>query len=129
MKTIIISILVAIALIGGAMWLVKNNPADSLEPSVNNVSVVDGKQIIEITAKGGYFPRVTLAKANLPTIIKMATAGTFDCSSSLVIPSLGYRHNLASSGVTEIEVPAQASGAKLQGLCSMGMYNFSVNFN
>ncbi|MEK7505077.1 MAG: hypothetical protein AAB589_02235 [Patescibacteria group bacterium] len=129
MKTIIISILVAIALIGGAMWLVKNNPADSLEPSVNNVSVVDGKQIIEITAKGGYFPRVTLAKANLPTIIKMATAGTFDCSSSLVIPSLGYRHNLASSGVTEIEVSAQASGAKLQGLCSMGMYNFSVNFN
>lgn len=129
MKTIIISILVAIALIGGARWLVKNNPADSLEPSVNNVSVVDGKQIIEITARGGYFPRVTLAKANLPTIIKMATAGTFDCSSALVIPSLGYRRNLASSGVTEIEVPAQASGAKLQGLCSMGMYNFSVNFN
>ena len=69
--------------------------------------VVDGKQVIEIKAKGGYTPREILAKADMPTVIKVKTQGTFDCSSALVIPSLNYRSNLSPSGVTEIEVPPQ----------------------
>ena len=95
----------------------------------NNVSVVDGKQIITINAKGGYSPRTTNAKADMPTVIKMETNGSFDCSSALSIPSLGYRNNLPPSGETLIDVLPQKAGTKLQGICAMGMYNFTINFN
>ncbi len=99
------------------------------EQAVNNVSIVNGKQIITINAKGGYSPRVTTAKADIPTVIKVATNGTFDCSSALAIPSIGYRENLSPSGATEIEVPSQKVGTTMQGLCAMGMYNFAIHFN
>ncbi len=95
----------------------------------NNVIMVDGKQVITINAKGGYFPRVTAAKADTPTVIKMNTQGTFDCSSAISIPSLGYRNNLPPSGETLIDVPPQKSGTVMRGLCAMGMYNFSINFD
>jgi plastocyanin domain-containing protein len=91
--------------------------------------MVDGKQIIEIDAKGGYNPRVTLVQADVPTILRMKTQGSFDCSSAVTIPSIGYRANLPPSGTTDIEVSAQKAGTTLQGLCSMGMYNFQVRFN
>lgn len=126
-KTIYISIIFVLILIWGAIFLSGNNK--NLDDNINNVSIVDGKQIIEINAKGGYFPRVTKAQANIPTVIKMKTKSNFDCSSALVIPSLNYRNNLPLSGETLIDVPAQKSGAKLQGLCAMGMYNFSIEFN
>ncbi len=95
----------------------------------SNVRIVGGKQVIAINAKGGYFPRVTTAKAGLPTVIKIHTKGTFDCSSALRIPMLGYRSNLPPTGETLIEVPAQKAGTTMRGLCVMGMYNFSINFN
>lgn len=90
---------------------------------------MDGKQIIEISAKGGYSPRITMAKADMPTIIRMSTKGSFDCSSAVSIPSLGYRANLPPTGTTDIEVGVQKSGSILQGLCAMGMYNFQIKFN
>ena len=127
MKPTVISILIVIILIGGAIFF--SNKNDDLNNNINNVGVVDGKQIIEINAKGGYFPRTTTAKAGMPTVIKVKTGGTFDCSSALTIPSLGYRTNLPSSGETLIDVSPQKVGAKLQGLCAMGMYNFSIEFN
>ena len=128
MRATIISILIAAVLIGGAIFLSYSNPGEKT-PDKNNVSLVDGKQIIDITAKGGYSPRVTEAQAGLPTTIRMNTKGTFDCSSFLVIPSLNYQANLSPAGVTEIELPPQKAGSKLEGLCSMGMYNFAIKFN
>jgi plastocyanin domain-containing protein len=61
--------------------------------------------------------------------IKMETEGTFDCSSAISIPSLGYRANLPASGETSIDVPAQQAGTNMRGLCAMGMYNFQIQFN
>lgn len=95
----------------------------------NNVSIVDGKQIIEIDAKGGYNPRKTAAKADIPTVLKIKTSGTFDCSSALVIPSLGYRKNLPPSGEILVDIPLQKAGSAIQGMCAMGMYNFTLDFN
>jgi len=129
MKATSISIIVAGLLIGGAILLVSSGKTSESNTKAENVSVVDGKQIIEIGAKGGYAPKVSSAKADIPTILRVQTRGTFDCSSALTITSIGYRANLPPSGVTEIEVPAQKSGATLQGLCAMGMYNFKVQFN
>lgn len=129
MKATSISIILAGLLIGGAILLVSSSTTSESNIKADNISVVDGKQIIEIGAKGGYAPRVSVAKADIPTMLRVQTRGTFDCSSALTIPSIGYRANLPPSGVTEIEVPAQKPGATLQGLCAMGMYNFKVQFN
>jgi plastocyanin domain-containing protein len=93
-----------------------------------NASIVGGNQTVEITAKNGYSPRDTLAKANLPMTLKIESNGDFDCSSSLSIPKLGYQANLPPSGETVINVPPQQAGSTLKGLCSMGMYSFTIRF-
>ena len=129
MKLTAASVILALIFIGGAIIFARNGAKTDTAVSQNNVSVADGKQIIEIDAKGGYSPSVTIAKANIPTVIKVKTQGTFDCSSALVIQSIGYRANLPPSGETLIEVPPQEAGSTLRGMCAMGMYNFSVKFN
>lgn len=128
MKATVISILAAAVLIGGAFALTSensNSDADTL--SVNNVTVVDGKQIIEISAKGGYQPRKSIAKAGIPTIIRFNTTGTFDCSSSVRIPSMDISKILPQTGVTDIDIGNQKVST-LQGTCGMGMYPFEVEF-
>lgn len=96
--------------------------------STANVALVDGKQVITITAKGGYLPRTTTATAGVPTVLKIDTKGTYDCSVALAIPSIGYRNNLPPDGQTLIDVPPQPAGTSMRGVCSMGMYSFTVNF-
>lgn len=129
MKAISISIIIGAMVIGGAIILSRGGPTAEIAGEQNNVSIVDGVQIITIDAKGGYTPEESLAQANMPTVITMNTRGTFDCSSALVIPSIRYRKNLPPSGETRIDVPPQKEGTTLRGLCSMGMYNFSITFN
>jgi len=129
MKYTVLAIIFAGVLIGGAFLVGGSDGSNDSANPLNNVSIRNGKQIIEIGAKGGYFPRITTAKADMPTIIKMKTSGTFDCSSAVSIPSINYRANLKPSGVTEIEIPPQKAGSTLRGLCAMGMYNFEIGFN
>lgn len=92
------------------------------------VEVKDGVQYITINAKGGYFPRVSNAKAGIPTKLIMKTNGTYDCSAALVIRSLKYQQILPQNGETIIDVGTPVAGEPLQGVCSMGMYSFVVNF-
>ncbi len=132
MKKIIILICAVAVLVGFGIFLLntKNNKSDTTSTSAaNNVSIIDGKQVIEIIAKGGYAPRNTIAKANVPTVIKVKTNGTFDCSSALTIPSMKYRTFLAPSGEAQIDIPEQKEGASIKGICAMGMYSFTVKFN
>jgi plastocyanin domain-containing protein len=130
MKETILSLLFALLLIGTSVIFKTGSIQDEVSDNDgSNVSVVNGKQIIEIKARGGYSPRQSNAKAGIPTVIRVSTSGTFDCSSALMIPAIGYRSNLPPSGTVDIEVPSQKAGDTLQGLCSMGMYNFLVKFN
>ncbi|MCF7815857.1 MAG: hypothetical protein K9M10_03780 [Candidatus Pacebacteria bacterium] len=134
MNATVIAVILGVGIIGSVIilsWGTRggDDQANKAQGEVNNVSVVEGKQIIDLTARGGYSPRKSVAQAGLPTTIRMKTSGTFDCSSALVIPSINYQKNLPQSGVTEIEVPPQTVGTKLQGLCSMGMYNFEIEFD
>ncbi len=126
-KTTTISILIAIILVGGAFALTRKSDTTSVA-SADNVTVVDGKQIVEISAKGGYHPRKSVAKAGMPTIIRFDTNGTFDCSSSVRIPSMNISKSLPQTGTTDIDVGSQEV-ATLQGTCGMGMYPFEVQFN
>lgn len=130
-KVLIGSIVVMVLAVSGIFFLLRGDRSTSpIDLSgQTNVSIVEGKQVIEINAKGGYAPRVTFAKANTPTVINVQTNGTFDCSSALTIPAIGYRTMLPSSGKTPIEIPPQQPGTTIKGVCSMGMYNFAVNFN
>ena len=124
-KSILVSICLSVLLIAGAFWFT-SKPA-----SVDNetaVSVVGGKQTIDITAKGGYSPRIVVAKAGMPTVLRVSTRGTFDCSSSLVIPKLSYQKFLSPTGTEEIAISAEQAQGTMQGLCSMGMYNFQIKF-
>ncbi len=97
-------------------------------PAVDAVRIEGGKQVITLRAKGGYRPREVVAKAGVPTVLNMVTEGTFDCSSALLIPALGYRNNLPPSGETVIDIPSQKPGAEIIGTCSMGMYGFTIRF-
>ena len=127
MKATVISIIIAIVLIGGAFMLANNSGGAGSTANAKNVSIVDGKQIIEITARGGYQPRNSVAKAGVPTVIRFETNGTFDCSSSVRIPSMNIFKSLPQTGSTDIDVGTQSVG-KLVGSCGMGMYPFSVEF-
>lgn len=127
MKITIISIVVAGVIIGGAFMLANNNSDDRSVANVNNVSIVDGRQIIEITARGGYQPQKSVAKAGVPTIIRFKTNGTFDCSSSVRISSLGIFKGLPQTGSTDIDIGSGKIGI-LQGSCGMGMYPFQIEF-
>jgi len=128
MKGIFIAGLIAVVLIGGASLLSRGNDVPPKEiVKENNVSIVDGKQIIEIDAKGGYLPRKSVAKAGVPTIIRFNTVATFDCSSSVRIPSMNISKILPQTGSTDIDVGVQDVGP-LKGSCGMGMYPFEVVF-
>jgi len=127
MKTTIASVIIAIALIAGVVLLGRGGSSNTPVAEANNVSIVDGKQIITISAKGGYQPRKSIAKAGIPTIIRFDTNGTFDCSSAVRIPSMNISKNLPQSGTTDIDIGTQQI-ATLQGTCGMGMYPFEIEF-
>lgn len=127
MKTAI-AIIIAVGIIGGAILLTKSGSNNSQEASnISNVTIVDGKQIIEIKAKGGYLPRVSIAKADTPTILRINTKGTFDCSSSVRIPSMNISQVLPNSGTIDIDLGSPKFGV-LNGSCGMGMYPFEIEF-
>ena len=86
-------------------------------------------QVVEITAKGGYTPKISEAKAGMPTILRMKTQSTYDCTSSVNIPTLNIRKILPPDGATDIPLPPQKLGTSVTILCGMGMYNSVINFN
>ncbi|OGY64832.1 MAG: hypothetical protein A3A04_01830 [Candidatus Harrisonbacteria bacterium RIFCSPLOWO2_01_FULL_40_28] len=105
-----------------------SNDSTSNQP-IQNVQIKDGIQYVTINANAGYLPRVSIAKAGIPTKLVVKTNGTYDCSASLVIRSIGYQKILPQTGEEVIDVGIPKAGQPLQGLCSMGMYNFKINFN
>src|SRR5574343_1468152 len=105
------------------------NPAEKQNNTVtasNNSEIKDGVQYITITARGGYSPRSSTAKAGIPTKLVMKTNGTYDCSASLVIRQLNYRGMLPNTGETTIDAGTPKAGDVLKGTCGMGMYSFLI---
>lgn len=126
-KKLFFAILIAVALIG-ASWYAVSRPTDDGQGSEDDVTIVDGIQVVNLTAKGGYFPRRVVAAAGIPTEILVTTDSTFDCSSALVIPSLSYRKNLLPTGKERIAISPEKATGTLRGTCSMGMYGFEIVF-
>lgn len=123
-----LSIIIGGAIIAVVILLASGNPAGQVPVADGaNVRVENGVQIIEMTARGGYQPRASKAKAGFPTVLRVNTTGTFDCSSFIRIPSLNITKTLPNSGETDIDLGTPQVGT-LQGMCGMGMYRFSIDF-
>lgn len=97
------------------------------KPTNDNITIKNDIQVIEITAKNGYQPKNTIAKANIPTIIKINGNNNFDCSAFVTIPSLNLSDNLIDKKYTEFNIGPQKP-SQLKGSCSMGMYKFNIQF-
>ena len=123
--TLALVIGIGIVFLGGSKS--KNSIATSQE--TQNIEIKDGIQYITINAKGGYSPKISTAKAGIPTKLIVKTNGTYDCSAALVIRSVGFQKILDQTGEEVIDLGTPKAGQPLQGLCSMGMYNFAINFN
>ena len=107
----------------------ENDGATASTQAAQNVEIKDGVQYITIDAKAGYSPKVSTAKAGIPTKLVVKTNGTYDCSASLVIRSVGYQKILPQTGQDTIDIGTPVAGQPLQGVCGMGMYNFLINFS
>lgn len=129
----ITSIIITVGLvIGIGIIFIANSPNNTdteLNQGGQNIEIKDGIQYVTINAKGGYSPRVSNAQANIPTKLIIKTNGTYDCSLALVIRSIGYQKMLSQTGEEIIDAGTFKAGESLQGTCSMGMYNFVVNFS
>ncbi|OGC58074.1 hypothetical protein A3A70_02845 [candidate division WWE3 bacterium RIFCSPLOWO2_01_FULL_42_11] len=101
---------------------------NSTEPEVGVAQATGDGQILELTANRGYSPAILNAKEGVATTLKVKTDGTFDCSSTLVIPKMKYSKTLPSTGVTNVSIPVEKTYGTLTGLCAMGMYKFDINF-
>lgn len=131
MKSTSFSIIIAAVIISGALLIVGSGRAPqsgsaTTEP-VQNVTVADNVQVVEIRAKGAYTPRVSVAKAGIPTVLRVNTNGTYDCSAAIRVPSLGISKMLPPNGSTDLALGTPGTGT-LRGTCGMGMYNFEIRF-
>lgn len=107
---------------------VKGEVNNIIANGADNSVIKNSVQYVTITARGGYSPRQSSAKAGVPTKLVVKTNGTYDCSASLVITSLNYRKMLPNTGETVIDAGTPKAGDVLQGVCGMGMYSFAIDF-
>ncbi len=134
-KTAYIIIMIGLAIGIGILFVsgskIKNsqNITKTTETQVlQNIEVKDGTQYVTINVKGGYLPRISEAKADIPTKLILKTEGTYDCSASLSIRSIGFQKVLPNTGETIIDLGNPKAEIPIVGVCSMGMYSFQVNF-
>lgn len=114
---------VVLVLVAGFILLSKNTT-----PEFAKSNTEGGFQIVEVTAKNGYSPAVTQAKADTATILRIKTNNTLDCSASIFIPDLKFQEFLPTTGETDIQILPQKAGTSIAGSCSMGMYGFEIRF-
>ncbi|MCX6754529.1 MAG: hypothetical protein NTU81_01735 [Candidatus Nomurabacteria bacterium] len=118
---------IGIIFLGGRNEGDNTNNSNTIVEQVQNTEIKDGIQYITIKAGGGYSPRISVAKAGIPTKLVVKTNGTYDCSSSLRISSIGYQKILQKTGEEIIDLGISKTGVPIRGVCGMGMYSFVVN--
>ncbi len=128
-KTVSIIITIGLVVGLGIIFIGGSKKDNTNTASEQSVEIKDGVQFITVNAKGGYSPQITEAQAGIPTKLILKTNGTYDCSASLVIRSVGFQKILPQTGETEIDIGTPKSGEPLQGVCGMGMYNFQIDFS
>jgi plastocyanin domain-containing protein len=120
----IIIILLSVLLASVVLW--ENNDDGEAIKNVQNVEIKDGVQYVTIDARGGYFPKESSIKPNMPTKLIIRTNNTYDCSASLVIRSANFQKMLKPTGEEIIDLGTLKSGQEIDGTCGMGMYGFKI---
>ena len=131
-KNKIISIFISLLIIGGVVYMLVDPSVSDDSVSVTqsqNVEIRDGVQYVTITAQGGYLPRTSIIQPGVPTKLVVKTDGTYDCSASLAIRSIGFQKILEPNGEEIIDLGIPTAGNTIQGLCGMGMYSFQIRSN
>lgn len=105
--------------------LISLKSSNAVEGEAENIN---GQQVINVVAKNGYSPSKIVAKADIPSIIRIQTNNTYDCSAALVIPAINYSKFLPPSGTTDVQLLPQRAGTEILASCSMGMYGFTIEF-
>lgn len=129
LQNIALYTVVGIPLILLTLAMFSGSPRSTNTGNQQQIVIEDGTQILELTARGGYFPSILNAMAETPTVLRVITKNTFDCSSALTIPSLNIAKNLPVNGQTDIQIPNQKAGSEILVTCSMGMYSSTIKFN
>ena len=94
-----------------------------------NVSMNRDVQAIQISATPtAYEPNITIARANMPSVIQLNSQNNYGCTRELRIPAFNVQATLPNTGQEQIKLSAQAKGSVLDAVCSMGMYRFSIRF-
>lgn len=122
-KSIIISIVISIILIGGILYFVSKN-GNGVQSQ--NVEIKGGVQYVTVTAQGGYAPRMSAIQPDIPTKLVVKTNGTYDCSAVLTVPSAGFQKILQPTGKEVIDLGTPKPGENIRGVCGMGMYGFQI---
>ena len=129
---VIIAVLFVGLLVGGVMWYQNENDSSRGETingsQTSNVSIVDGKQQIVITAQQWYRPRTTIAKANMPTEIKIQGKNAYGCEAAVRIPQVNYSKIIDPTWSDIVQIPEQKPWDTIYGSCGMGMYSFQITF-
>lgn len=128
-KNIIISIILSLIIISGTIYFVSKSDSNDLMSQVKNSEIISGIQYVTIIAKGGYSPRMSLIKPNIPTKLIIKTNGTYDCSASLTIKKINFQKILNSSGEEVIDLGILKPGEEINGICGMGMFSFNIISN
>lgn len=80
-----------------------------------------GHQLVEITVRGGYRPRLIRARAGVPLRIVFRRDDDDACSERVVFSAPRLDRRLAPAGVTTVDLPAQPAG-DIRFTCGMGRY-------
>lgn len=81
----------------------------------------DGRQVVEVTIRGGYFPARIVARPGVPIRIAFRREDDDRCTERVVFSAPRLERHLASAGTTIVDLPAQPAG-EVRFTCGMGRY-------
>jgi P-type Cu+ transporter len=87
----------------------------------------EGRQVVEITVRGGYHPDRILALAGLPLRLRFRREEDEACTERVVFSSPHLDRRLAAVAITAIDLPAQPTG-QIRFTCGMGRYRGRIDF-
>ncbi len=100
----------------------------SAPPGLENVEIIDGVQIIEMTVQGyDYYPHEFTIYEDMPVEWRIDGSGAAGCGRVLSAPSIGIMEYLSSEDITIIEFTPSSVG-EIPFSCSMGMMTPGAKF-
>ncbi|GAA3239200.1 sulfite exporter TauE/SafE family protein [Actinocorallia longicatena] len=108
-------------------WLPEQTAAAAIDPRYVATGA-DGVQVVTVHATDrGYRPALLGARAGVPTVLVVRTAGTTGCTRAFEIPKLRVERLLPETGEVRVDLGTRAAG-RLRFVCSAGHYPGSITF-